>query len=310
VSGTQASIAKAAARFVADAVSAPPKKRRRSRMPIVPVSTTAAQRYARWLRAMVQWLGKRVRAQVLTAYAAAYRDTPDDVLAVTQSPLQARSVRTDADDADVYRAISEVGEEWSEAYPVSRLVGPPGQMLATTNRVASAGLARQLAAAGGLPPGGAPAVNVIAAPLGIDLFAVEPALVTVAQTSLSENVKLIQNVQAKYLQQIQQVVAEGIAEGTRPETMAKLITERTGIASRRATLIARDQTEKAQSAITQARQRAAGVTSYIWRTSRDDRVRPEHHDREGVTFRWDTPPEDGPPGVPINCRCTAEPVLE
>jgi uncharacterized protein with gpF-like domain len=39
-------------------------------------------------------------------------------------------------------------------------------------------------------------------------------------------------------------------------------------------------------------------------------VRDAHFDREGRTFTWADPPDDGHPGEAINCRCQAEPDLE
>lgn len=47
---------------------------------------------------------------------------------------------------------------------------------------------------------------------------------------------------------------------------------------------------------------------YIWRTVKDDRVRPEHAAREGQIFSWTDPPDDGHPGEAFGCRCWAEPV--
>ncbi len=46
--------------------------------------------------------------------------------------------------------------------------------------------------------------------------------------------------------------------------------------------------------------------AYKWRTQKDNRVRKEHMEREGKVFNWDTPPFDGHPGEPYNCRCWAE----
>ena len=60
------------------------------------------------------------------------------------------------------------------------------------------------------------------------------------------------------------------------------------------------------------RERAAeiGSTEYAWRTRLDDRVRPEHAAREGVTFPWTDPPSDGHPGEPWGCRCNAEVIVQ
>lgn len=81
----------------------------------------------------------------------------------------------------------------------------------------------------------------------------------------------------------------------------------------RARLIARDQTSKLNSSINQSRQQAVGIEEYIWRNSKDERVvgnpaglypkgnrkHMNHWDREGKKFRWDSPPPDGHPGIPI-----------
>jgi SPP1 gp7 family putative phage head morphogenesis protein len=57
------------------------------------------------------------------------------------------------------------------------------------------------------------------------------------------------------------------------------------------------------------RVKLAGVTEYIWSTTKDNRVRKEHQAREGKTFSYDNPPSDGNPGEPIRCRCVASPVF-
>ncbi|SNR89185.1 MULTISPECIES: peptidoglycan-binding domain-containing protein [unclassified Azospirillum] len=49
--------------------------------------------------------------------------------------------------------------------------------------------------------------------------------------------------------------------------------------------------------------RTSGNDRYIWRTVRDDRVRPSHAAREGKLFRWKAWPE---PGEEEHCRCWAE----
>lgn len=47
---------------------------------------------------------------------------------------------------------------------------------------------------------------------------------------------------------------------------------------------------------------------YIWRTSKDDRVRASHKPRDGQVFEWSNPPPDGHPGEAFGCRCKAEDV--
>ena len=61
--------------------------------------------------------------------------------------------------------------------------------------------------------------------------------------------------------------------------------------------------------INEARQRALGIDSYVWRSRGDDKVRHLHADYDGQTFDWENPPGGGHPGQAYNCRCFAEPLL-
>jgi|SRR5690554_1356868 len=132
----------------------------------------------------------------------------------------------------------------------------------------------------------------------------------VAAQFVAENVALIQDLPTKQLAQIEADVVQAIESGQRAEAISKAIRERSGMARRRADLIARDQMGKAVSQLNQKRMQSLGVDKYIWRTVGDERVRDEHAERDGEMFSWSEPPEDGHPGEPINCRCSAEPVLD
>ncbi len=57
----------------------------------------------------------------------------------------------------------------------------------------------------------------------------------------------------------------------------------------------------------QLRQRALGITHYVWRSQDDARVRPAHAQNDGRIFSWSTPPSTGHPGDDFGCRCSAEP---
>lgn len=81
----------------------------------------------------------------------------------------------------------------------------------------------------------------------------------------------------------------------------------TQVAARR---IAEDQHRKLVAALTQMRQMQLGIRKYRWVTRGDDRVRQHHRERNGRVFSWSSPPFDGHPGHPVNCRCVPEAVLE
>ena len=126
---------------------------------------------------------------------------------------------------------------------------------------------------------------------------------------VDENVSLIWSIEGRYQDQVADIIEVSQRGGVSTRDTRKLIQARTGVAKSRARLIARDQIGSANAKITRQRQTEAGVSHYIWRTSKDDKVRDEHADREGDMFAWNNPPHDGHPGEPIQCRCTAEPVL-
>lgn len=84
----------------------------------------------------------------------------------------------------------------------------------------------------------------------------------------------------------------------------------------RAELIARDQVLKLNAEVTQKRHEAAGIVEFVWSTSRDERVRPDHKVLEGKRYRYDDPPvvdrrrgTRGLPGIHFQCRCVAIPVI-
>lgn len=126
---------------------------------------------------------------------------------------------------------------------------------------------------------------------------------------ISENVRLIKTIGSEHFGQIERLIASGTSSGRRHEEIRQQIVDRFGVTQRRAALIARDQVGKFYGQVTRARNRELGIKRYTWRTSLDERVRPEHVEREGKVYEWTDPPADGHPGYPINCRCTAEPIL-
>ena len=74
--------------------------------------------------------------------------------------------------------------------------------------------------------------------------------------------------------------------------------------------LTRDQTNKAIGQLTEVRQRNSGVQKYIWRTAGDERVRDAHNNLSGTLQRWDKAPATGHPGHAIQCRCSAEAVVD
>ena len=130
--------------------------------------------------------------------------------------------------------------------------------------------------------------------------------------STRENVSLIKSIPDEYFKKIETIVFTGTTQGSTAGSMIKQIQELNGSTYKRAKLIARDQSSKLNSALTQQRAENIGSEEYVWRTAEDGiRVRETHRKHNGKTFRWDDPPKNtGHPGNDIQCRCIAQPVIK
>lgn len=153
------------------------------------------------------------------------------------------------------------------------------------------------------------------ASLGVDLPTAEPDLGPVMSAFRDENVALIRSLAADKVTRVRAILDDAGA-GTRVEEVAKSIRDMGEVTRSRAELIARDQVLKLNAEVTQRRHEAAGITEFVWSTSRDERVRPDHKALEGGRYRYDDPPvvdrrrgTRGLPGVHFQCRCVAIPVI-
>lgn len=129
------------------------------------------------------------------------------------------------------------------------------------------------------------------------------------------NLTLIKDMNTSLINSLGETLQREIGKGTRIETIRKEILGvgipkgRFARTRTRAELIARNEVENFNSILTKNRQKGLGVERYIWRTSRDERVRASHTVLEGRIFKWSDPPSVGHPGSDFSCRCTAEAIL-
>jgi len=123
------------------------------------------------------------------------------------------------------------------------------------------------------------------------------------------NASLISNATNATIDQVSELVVEAQASGMSTKALTNAVQRRLQVSESRARLIARDQLGTLNGNLNQQRQTSLGLTEYIWETSQDERVRPEHALRQGLRFSWDDPPFDGHPSEPIQCRCVARPVI-
>jgi SPP1 gp7 family putative phage head morphogenesis protein len=127
------------------------------------------------------------------------------------------------------------------------------------------------------------------------------------------NASLIQGFADDILKRVATQTATSLIAGESAATLQAKLKRQLEISDARAWLIARDQTAKLTADLNRKRHEDAGIDSYIWRTSQDERVRPRHAALEGKRYKYGEPTgaEEGlPPGQPIQCRCVAQAIVE
>jgi SPP1 gp7 family putative phage head morphogenesis protein len=143
------------------------------------------------------------------------------------------------------------------------------------------------------------------------------------RAQVRSNAEIIGTLPLSIAEQVNVHVMRGTMAGLRSSVIAEQIKALFPDATKaKAGLIARTETSKTQTALTQARSEALGLDWYVWRTSEDSRVRDSHRIMEGVLIKWTLPPSpeklDGAKrgfghyhaGCIFNCRCYPEPVID
>ena len=152
-------------------------------------------------------------------------------------------------------------------------------------------------------------------------FQSTPAISEIMEATVQQNVSLIKSIPQQYLSRVEQVVMQGVQNGGNLQYMTKELQAQFGVTKRRAAFIARDQSSKATTAFTRARQIEAGITEAIWMHSHAGKTpRPTHvkagreKQRYIIAEGWyDPDPKVARyiwPGELINCRCTSKSVVK
>nr|WP_249417167.1 phage minor head protein [Citrobacter freundii] len=147
-----------------------------------------------------------------------------------------------------------------------------------------------------------------------------PAMTEKVDAIIAENVSLIRSIPEKYFTEVEGMVYRSVARGGDRKGLADEIEsafgKRHGITRRRAEFIARDQVRKATSALSNARQQAAGIKRGIWiHSGGSNRPRKKHVHAHGQEFDLDVGLPVGDkgqyvlPGEEAECGCAWKPVL-
>lgn len=150
--------------------------------------------------------------------------------------------------------------------------------------------------------------------VGVTLVATEPWLKDFLQTKITDNVGYIETIQDDYFERIEDVVGEGVKNGTSIKQMREQLMEQVDISKNKAQFIAVDQAGSILGQMTAQRHQNLGIEKFEWYDSADERVRDSHRKLSGKVFSYDDPPEVNGrkvlPGEDYRCRCVALPVFD
>lgn len=137
---------------------------------------------------------------------------------------------------------------------------------------------------------------------------------------VERNVQLIKNVSSQTITNIENIVYDAMTTGEGWYGIQKSLYHQREVSAKRVKLIARDQTAKANQALSELTQREAGVRFFMWRTAQDERVSTGyggHKQLNNKIYKWgevenypviDSYGNRGLPSQRPNCRCQALPV--
>ena len=161
-------------------------------------------------------------------------------------------------------------------------------------------------------------------------FQITPAMQNTLDTVIGENVSLITKMSSDHLHEIEELVMRSVQKGGDLHTLHKDLMARYGMTRRRAILIAKDQNNKATSALTRTRYKEIGINQAVWKHShtgdmvwvnkRDGskklelrHARPDHVAADGTIYDIEKgcliSGEFIQPGELVNCKCLPQAII-
>jgi SPP1 gp7 family putative phage head morphogenesis protein len=241
-------------------------------------------------RRRIQSLVTEMAASYQYWIKAAMRENPPKMAAVVEAA-------EDASPSDkITRRVRELARRWQEKFDEE------------APRIAASYVTKMFRATDS-----AMRASMKAAGWAVD-FTMTPAVRDAFDASVAENVSLIKSIPSQYHTQVEGSVMRGYAAGRDLQAMTKDLRALYPKASKRVTLIARDQSNKANAVVNRARQLELGITEAIWmHSSAGKEPRPDHVAANGKKYKiaegCKISGEYIQPGQMINCRCTSRPVL-
>jgi SPP1 gp7 family putative phage head morphogenesis protein len=147
-------------------------------------------------------------------------------------------------------------------------------------------------------------------------FRMTAAARDILAATVNANVGLIKSIPQEYLTQVEGMVMRSVQTGRDLGQLTRDLQRQYHVSRKRAAFIARDQNNKATSAIQKARQLELGLNEGIWMHSGGGKEpRPKHVRASGTRFKLTKGLKIGDkgqwvmPGEEINCRCVWRAVI-
>ncbi len=158
--------------------------------------------------------------------------------------------------------------------------------------------------------------NLSAQDLKIKLNFDEATLRQIASEYTNNLDLYINNFTTTQIQDLRQIIYSNVNLGLRKENLIQEIQERFDVSKSKAKFLARQETSLLTANIQKQNMLRAGIEYYVWDSSRDRKVRPDHAALNGKIFRFDNPPivnqktgARANAGEDFACRCVSRPLL-
>lgn len=138
----------------------------------------------------------------------------------------------------------------------------------------------------------------------------EPWLGPFMKENVEKNVGYITNIRDDYTKKIENIMLDGVNNGSSHKQIRQQLEDQIDMSRRRAKFVAVDQTGSLFGQMTAQRHQNMGVNRFRWRTSKDEKVRDSHKRLEDKIFSYDDPPDVGLPGEDFHCRCIGLPIFD
>lgn len=135
------------------------------------------------------------------------------------------------------------------------------------------------------------------------------------ERKIIENEKLISTIPSEYLDDLEMGLMQDMAAGKSLAEITDTIEKVFDVAKSSATRLARSETAKINSALTEARSEQLGISAYLFLSALRDNTRESHADMNEMVVDYDNPPELEDPegaahaGEPPNCYCWQNPIV-